>query len=367
MRYLLRASAGLAVPMVLAACGDSVTAPAAVPGLTTARLSDHGFRGVRTAGKDPEFVCYTSEPASLPGSGRYLYRRYKLNFPKEARARDGATSIFRVVYQDPGKNPVAVANCRIPNTPAALSLVKERFVAEERRRLAVQTSGKSPRFDYDPCPPSGCQLAGLTVVAYPASYYSGWGGGGGSTGGWADWGSSMGDSASYGGEWDPGTPPDAVPCNTNGAEPILDDANFEFSASALWQQTNYSPETPQSERLEQYAWIVQSADGYVFVPMGVPPAPCGPEGEIEVGPAPEGTVAWIHTHPWAVGDMQTTCGEVPTLYYGAPSDADVATSHTLNLPGYIMDATQITKFDGRGETVPAPVNSIVNTVERCGY
>jgi hypothetical protein len=49
-----------------------------------------------------------------------------------------------------------------------------------------------------------------------------------------------------------------------------------------------------------------------------------------------------------------------------PSAEDVMTSHTLNLPGYIMDTTQITRFDGRGETVPTPLSSVVTGIPRCG-
>jgi hypothetical protein len=132
----------------------------------------------------------------------------------------------------------------------------------------------------------------------------------------------------------------------------------------LWTASNYSPSTPQDQRLEQYAWIVQTSNGYTFQSMGIPPSPCGVTEPIQVE-KPAGAIAFIHTHPWSVLEVQTSCGSDNGTYYGLPSPQDVSTSATLGIPGYILDANGITKFDAA--TGSGTGTSIDARIPRCGY
>jgi hypothetical protein len=152
------------------------------------------------------------------------------------------------------------------------------------------------------------------------------------------------------------------PCNTS--DPILNSPDFATGAQSLWAQSNYGPSTPQADRREQYSWIVQTSTGYSFVPIGTTPQPCG-MGSAEYLSPPPGTVAFIHTHPWTDGEMQTTCGPRQARYFGLPSEDDVAAAAQLTLPGYILDTKRITQFDGNSG--PAPANAIQSQTPRCGY
>jgi hypothetical protein len=199
----LRGASFLAVPgLVVTACGELPTngAPPLPAELRAASQPRDGFRGSSSAGPDPEFVCYRSETANAP-QGQYRYRRFRLEFPQSARNGNNTTATLRVRWVD-GRNEVrAAANCRIPATPEAVRTMHARLMLDDPRR-----SDFGPRFD-DGCVSGGtCQLDGLVVTTTgpgePGAYYY--------AGDWGGWGSSVGDSAGYGGEWDPGVPDDAA-------------------------------------------------------------------------------------------------------------------------------------------------------------
>jgi hypothetical protein len=157
---------------------------------------------------------------------------------------------------------------------------------------------------------------------------------------------------------------DGPPEHCGPDDPILASAEVRAGFDALWRASNFGPRIPQHQRLEQYAWIVETSDGFAFAPMNLPSGPCGPEERVDVAPPP-GTVAWVHTHPWRWGEMQTSCGEAHGIYVGMPSMDDIDASRVLGLPGYIIDAHQITKFDAAAGLTP--VASIVQqtpTVDR---
>jgi hypothetical protein len=148
-------------------------------------------------------------------------------------------------------------------------------------------------------------------------------------------------------------------CGPN--DPILASPEVRAGFDALWRASNFGVRIPQHQRLEQYAWIVETSEGLVLVPMNLASAPCGPEDEVDVV-FPPGTVAWVHTHPWAWGEMQTSCGEQNGTYIGMPSRDDIDASRVLGLPGYIIDAHLITKFDAAAGLTP--VASIVHQTLR---
>lgn len=178
---------------------------------------------------------------------------------------------------------------------------------------------------------------------------------GGDPGGDDGWGSG-------GGGMDDPNDPDPDPCDTG--DQIIDSESVQAGFEELWNASNYGPNVPQTERREQYAWIVQTPNGYALMSMGIAGAPCGFEGEVSVDP-PAGAVAFVHTHPWAIGEWQTTCGNVSSPYLGLPSSDDVEASRVLGLPGYILDANQITRFDAAEGSNQA--TAVQNQVSRCGY
>jgi hypothetical protein len=153
-----------------------------------------------------------------------------------------------------------------------------------------------------------------------------------------------------------------LPAHCGANDPILASAEVRAGFDALWRASNFGLRIPQDERLEQYAWIVETSDGYALAPMNVPSAPCGTEDQVDIALPPPGTVAWVHTHPWAWGEIQTSCGEADAIYFGMPSKDDVDASQVLGLPGYIIDAHQITKFDATSGSTP--VASIVHQTMR---
>jgi hypothetical protein len=178
---------------------------------------------------------------------------------------------------------------------------------------------------------------------------------------------STGDGGGDGGGGDHGggggsVEPPEEPCATG--DPVVDSETVQDGFTELWQQSNYSPTTPQNERREVAGWIVQTANGFAVQPMtGAVLMPCGVDAD---GNPPPGTVGWVHTHPWSVGERQTSCPpltiggrEVHFTYTGASSDYDDAISAQFGIPGYILDADGITKFDGTGATLARH--------DRCGY
>lgn len=94
--------------------------------------------------------------------------------------------------------------------------------------------------------------------------------------------------------------------------------------------------------------------------------PCGIDLAAEVPPA---ATAFVHTHPWATGEEQTSCDPtmaIPELnlviypdYNGKASGADQEAAKMLRIPGYILDADGITKFDER--------NASLQRYPRCGF
>lgn len=361
---LVAATVGL-----LAACSDTPTTvvrPVPEPTADSPTIGPGEFRGSRTAGPDPEYVCYAS--AATPSShGNYQYMRLKVAFPASARGT-GATVPFQVRWVDSSNRVVAAANCRIPPTPEARNIMLDHVLPhDDRRRLGIVTTGGA-RFSGDPgCVSSGtCALPPLVVVAPIGS-------GSGPVVPWVDWGSSMGDAPSYGGYYDPGTPDAGGPCNTGA--PVFDNIKVQQGMSKLWDESNYEA-TAIGDRREHFGWIVQNADGsYDLWDAGVAGTVCGYDGDVPYPPqGPDAIVAFVHTHPYDNGENVPTCtasshqvtgvGE----YHSQASDYDRDTSIQLGkalgrtgpLSGVILDADNITVFTGND-------TSKDGGTPRCGY
>jgi hypothetical protein len=169
----------------------------------------------------------------------------------------------------------------------------------------------------------------------------------------------------------------------------LDSPEVQRGLKYLWSRSN--PDAPQAQRLEQGGWIRQRTDGsYYMTAFSITAqGPCNINGNLN---APQGAVAWVHTHPFKAGEVQTICGALkepdpntpgafrdmrgpngqpiyPT-YDNKPSYPDRELMHDVNytrsqlgqglLAGVIIDAdhtTVYTENPGDGASVHP----------RCGY
>ena len=64
---------------------------------------------------------------------------------------------------------------------------------------------------------------------------------------------------------------------------------------------------------------------------------------------------WVHTHPFAVGEVQRVCDEerrvYKRLFSGDVADEDKEMMYRIGLPGIIMDANYITFADQNGNVI----------------
>lgn len=157
---------------------------------------------------------------------------------------------------------------------------------------------------------------------------------------------------------------------------IMDSVSVRDSVASAWQRSNYAPGSDQTTRWEQGGWIIRGSDGrYSVLDFAFPAQNCGLNPPPGTQPPP-GAVAWFHTHPWTFDEKATTCfkfnfnapnvpsvlrnlGLQPQNYKGVPSEDDQATAGVWNLPGYIIDADGIARFDS---TTTRRISSA-----RCGY
>jgi hypothetical protein len=339
------------------------------------------------------YTCLISK-RTPSGPQQYHYMRVRgIQLPQSVEAKGGQKTLLQLTFQSPGEPVFARVNCRIPATQAAVDVMLGIFVrqapqaalspakapsalrsadaslfVDPKRRGRLLVAGDNlvpsggPLMDTGCVTAGSCTLPGVTAYGYPSpTYPDPWGYA-------CSWGCGWNASAAdYGGNdyYDPGTPPEddaPKPCNTG--DPAVDNAAMAAEMKALWAASNYSPSTPQDQRKEQYAWVVYQNGVYSFPSMGIPPTACGYEGETSATPPP-GAIGFIHTHPWYIPEVQTSCGTGSGVYLGLPSEDDIAASKALGLPGWIIDASKVTKFDGKNG--PAPVNTIEFQVDRCGY
>jgi len=104
------------------------------------------------------------------------------------------------------------------------------------------------------------------------------------------------------------TPTDTVPTDTcKTGDPVLDSPAVKQGLNDLWARSN--PTAPQAQRLEQAGWIVQRSDGsFYMAPFTISAqGPCSVNGNLN---APPGAVAFVHTHPFTQGEVQTICGAI---------------------------------------------------------
>lgn len=121
--------------------------------------------------------------------------------------------------------------------------------------------------------------------------------------------------------------------------------------NTVWATSNADGHLLQ--RKEQGGWIIRENGQLRVETWNLPSDYCGIHGE-PVPPSSGTVVGWVHTHPYAPGEMILTCEGVPYEYPGGPSGPDRSTSTALGqmvgfpgaLPGYILDKGGITFFVG---------------------
>ena len=143
----------VAFAAALSACGDaSFTSP--VPPSRSDRTQ---LRGASSESESP-YGCYISEAVRNP-LYRYRYTRRELHLPATALADDGSTLRYRLRLQDPGEEPVYVANCVIPRTRAAVRLLEQwlhvpkdvRYTVTYRSGRSGMTTTMATSVDGEPC------------------------------------------------------------------------------------------------------------------------------------------------------------------------------------------------------------------------
>lgn len=158
-----------------------------------------------------------------------------------------------------------------------------------------------------------------------------------------------------------------VPCPTRNA--ILDDSTVRAGLNALWASSN--PNAPSdSNRIEHGAWIIRGADdGYSVQPFpsNWPADGCGIDPPPGTMP-PAGAVAWVHTHGWTQGELQTACPPVElnfggrkfkryVNYNGNPSSGDMnAASVWSGIASFMIDKNQIRQFDATNSNIASFVH-----------
>lgn len=184
-----------------------------------------------------------------------------------------------------------------------------------------------------------------------------------------------------GGGTAPPPDPPADTCLTG--DEALDAPAVKQGLKDLWTRSN--PDAPQAQRLEQAGWIVRSWDGsYSMVPFSVSvQGPCNINGNLA---APLGAVAWVHTHPYGRGEVQTSCPPLQEpdpsapggfravirngqpvygIYRNNPSDPDRQLLDQVNtlraglgqdqLAGVIIDANRMTIYSEDYGEKPVPL------------
>lgn len=366
----------LVVAVSLAGCADGPTSPDRLltppSGAAMASLPAPPTEApVRASKNRPSlYSCMVGVQNAPQAPNRY--GQFFLHFPGEAvgfHPQSGWYD-FRLLRED--GTLLAAARCAIPATPAATRLIERFFGKRYGLVRRTDTGGEATLMG---CVSEGeCALEPLVVTAeqpedtdytdpcdvnpFGQECTGPYGDGGGYSSGGGD-GGSGGDGS--GDSSDPDAATD--PCNTG--DPLIDSPEVQAGFDSIWAQSNYSPEAPQSERREVGGWIIQTASGYSFQQFtNVETKPCGidlpPDGK------PANAVGFVHTHPWAIGEKQTSCEPIMFAgrafypeYKGESSNWDDKAAEALNLPGYILDANGITKFDKSGATLARH--------DRCGY
>lgn len=179
-------------------------------------------------------------------------------------------------------------------------------------------------------------------------------------------------------DWDPNCSyeelePDT--CVTN--DPVINDPVVEAAFAQLWANSN--PNAPQPERLEQAAWIVQTSYGLDIIPWtNADFGPCTISPHVGTFSIPTNAIAWIHTHPFTEGEVQTSCEPIGYdgngqpihgTYDKFPNQEDIELAGLINeslgrnIDAYTIDQANVVRFLATSTTTVASYSPY----GRCGY
>lgn len=169
----------------------------------------------------------------------------------------------------------------------------------------------------------------------------------------------------------------AKPDSCQTGDPAIDSPQVQAGLALIWKNSNYGPNVPMEQRVEDGGWILRNPNGsFTFQRFPAswvretcsitPPGPVTP---------PATAVGVVHTHPFRNGEALTACpplvtrwGTLVTNYNGATSDDDDSAIAALRLmpgfeqlKGYMIDADGIVTYTGPGAAAQQP------RVARCGY
>lgn len=329
-----------------AACSENV---AGLPE-QLGNMTQQSVAGVEQPGSNPAYRC---DLFLKTASGEFSRRTVLLSFPKPELHETRVTRQYRY-HGFAGKEVVRLGLCVIPATDKALRRVDRLF------RLTGRPVRPAAAISMD-CPKGGCILEEVTVVAcqgggtYPdcnetpveyqrCDWWNPCGASG--PGGSPNMGPGGGGTPPPNPCWDCAADPDA-PCSTG--DPIIDSPEVNAIFRDLWTRSNYGPNVPHDQRLEQAAWIVQQDGRYSAVAMASTSTPCS---VTPAEPPPTGAVGYIHTHPYDWGNVPLC-----DIYYaGTASSGDVDTMRNYGFAqSYLIDPIGI----GRVST-----NTVGTTTER---
>ncbi|HEX8393623.1 MAG TPA: hypothetical protein VF665_14860 [Longimicrobium sp.] len=294
---------------------------------------------------------YRCDLFSRDRSGGFVWREVALSFPKPELHEAGAKREYRYIGYS-GNDQVRIGNCVNPATERAIRRVDRLFRLTDRPQHSTaggMTTASCPKeneagcFELAPVATVACQYGGWypDCESKPEEFQE------------CDWWNPCGSdddgspstSPTGGGGAPPPNPcytcePDPnKPCATG--DPVIDNPDVNGIFQSLWNQSNYGPNVPQAQRSEHGAWIISENGRLSAVPMSGVSSPCG----IDPGPKPANAVGAIHTHPWHLGEMMTSCGGGESPYVPVASDEDAAALASWGFSeGYIMDAQGISKI-----------------------
>jgi hypothetical protein len=126
----------IAALLFASACGDLKT-----PSPTASDLAS--MAEARTGDESSPYGCFVSELAADSLRVRYRYYQLPVEFPTNAQRPDGRTVEYQYRLEEPGKEPVLLANCVIPATRRAVRVLEARLrvPADVRYSFAKRPNG----------------------------------------------------------------------------------------------------------------------------------------------------------------------------------------------------------------------------------
>lgn len=344
------------------------------------------------ANQESSYSCLISTLANEEAEYNYWNISYWVHIPDEiVKEADGKTILKAFIYSDEHagekagsfgeiSNVVRVAQCLIPDSEKAFEIMDEKFkkfrkrswIDSERVRKVANIKEKGDWECSSWYTVYICQYNTQTDTYYNCKvsepicaewvYIEGEdSGGGGGTGGPSDdpgYCDPNGLDPCFD-EGDGGStpvppcseanPPEwcSNPCETG--DPILDNTGIQEAMELIWEASKTN--LPIAQRVEQGGYITQSNGKYKFEPFtNLTHSACGITGNMV---PPNSTVAYIHTHPFFVGENTTlACGAGGvTSHQSTHSTEDFNTLHLIAsytgnylVEGYVIDGNNIVTF-----------------------